>query len=206
MVAYKMNEAKPIDCGGRFSTTWLCLTAVSMTRRSTPLPLFGRKEGIVRTFAEQAGNPKKGDSFGILISNGSGDLATSGHDREKSARASGRGGIRPRRVQECGSESNRDNQLVFLNRVVNGRIPLGWMMAILAGFRANVVWESTKGTFTWTVPIEELLDSCIEQLVLGIRDVHEQGEQPPRVCGAELNLLANEVTTHCLPGYPRMDS
>ena len=42
------------------------------------------------------------------------------------------------------SESHRGNHLVFLNETVNGKIPLGWIMPLLAGFRANVLWNKPK--------------------------------------------------------------
>lgn len=56
-------------------------------------------------------------------------------------------------------------------------------MPLLAGFRANVEWNKPKGTFRWIVPIDELLDSCIEALVLGIQEVHEQENSRPEYVG-----------------------
>jgi hypothetical protein len=82
------------------------------------------------------------------------------------------------------SESHRENHLVFLDEKVNGKIPLGWIMPMLGGFRANIAsWNKPKGTFGWTVPIEELVDHCIERLVLGIQDVHEQENSRPEFVG-----------------------
>jgi len=53
----------------------------------------------------------------------------------------------------------------------------------LASFRANVVWNRPKGTFSWKVPIEELVDSCIDQLVLAIQDIHQQENSRPEYVG-----------------------
>jgi len=50
---------------------------------------------------------------------------------------------------------------------------------MLAGFRANVNWNKPKGSFSWIMPIEELIDACIEPMVLAIRDVHEQENRRP---------------------------
>jgi hypothetical protein len=56
-------------------------------------------------------------------------------------------------------------------------------MPLLAAFRANVQWNKPKGTFSWIVPIDELVELCIEQLVLGIKDVHEQENSRPEYVG-----------------------
>jgi hypothetical protein len=56
-------------------------------------------------------------------------------------------------------------------------------MPLLAGFRANVEWNKPKGTFSWIIPIDELLDACIEKLVLGIQEVHEQENSRPEYVG-----------------------
>jgi hypothetical protein len=73
--------------------------------------------------------------------------------------------------------------LYFINEQVDGKIPLGWIMPMLAAFRANVQWNKPKGSFSWTVPLDELVDECIEELVLGIQDVHEQENSRPEYVG-----------------------
>lgn len=72
---------------------------------------------------------------------------------------------------------------MFLNEDVDGKLPLGWIMPMLAAFRANVNWRKPKGSFSWVVPVDRLLDSCIEQLVAGIQDVHEQENSRPEYVG-----------------------
>ena len=81
------------------------------------------------------------------------------------------------------SARNRGNRLPFLNENVNGKIPLGWIIPLLAAFRANANWNKPKGSFSWIVPIDELVDLCIEQLVLGIKEVHEQENSRPEYVG-----------------------
>jgi len=66
---------------------------------------------------------------------------------------------------------------------VNGKISLGWIMPILGAFRANVKWNEPKGTFSWVVPIEELFDACIEQLLLGILEFHQLENGRPEYVG-----------------------
>jgi len=147
-----------------------------------PVALFGRKEGIVRRFAEQAADPQSGDSFEILISKAP-DILRLRDLIEKHALEQPVGRYKTGKNARVRSASFRENQLYFIDETVNGKIPLGWIMPLLAAFRANVEWNKPKGTFSWTVPIDELLDLCIEQLVLGIKDVHEQENSRPEYVG-----------------------
>jgi hypothetical protein len=45
------------------------------------------------------------------------------------------------------------------------KIPNGWLMVMLAAFRANVSWDLKSGVFGWHVPIDELLPEVIDDLV-----------------------------------------
>lgn len=180
-VAYKMGENKPIDV--REILYYLAVFDCSLyDEKRHPVALFGRKEGIVRRFAEQAGDPATGDSFPILISKAP-EILRLRDLIEKRALELPVGRYKTGKTARVRSATNRQNQLLFLSETVNGKIPLGWVMPLLAAFRANVDWNTPKGSFSWTVPVEELLDSCIEQLVLGIKDVHEQENSRPEYVG-----------------------
>ena len=183
MIAYKMNQNKPIDV--REVLYYLAVFDCSIyDEKKHPVALFGRKEGIVRRFAEQAASPQPGDSFKILISRAPEILRLRDLIEKKALELPvGRYKANTNKGTRVRSESNRDNDLSFLNETVNGKIPLGWIMPMLAGFRANVHWDKPKGTFSWIVPVEELLNACIEQLVLAIRDVHEQENSRPEYVG-----------------------
>ena len=63
---------------------------------------------------------------------------------------------------------------------------------MLAGFRANVEWDKPKRTFSWIVPVDELLELCIDRLVLGIKEVHEQENSRPEYVGR--NAIAWRVS------------
>lgn len=181
LVAYKMNEDKPVDV--REILYYLAVFDCSVyDEKRHPVALFGRKEGIVRRFADQAANQGAGDSFRILISRAP-EILRLRDLIEKQALALPIGHYKASKGTRIRSESHRDNLLVFLNEQVNGKIPLGWIMPLLAGFRANVEWNKPKGSFSWTVPINELVDACIERLVLGIREVHEQENSRPEYVG-----------------------
>lgn len=181
LVAYKMGEDKPIDV--REILYYLAVfDCTAYDEKRHPVALFGRKEGIVKRFAEQAAHPEIGDSFEILISKAP-DILRLRDLIEKRALEMPVGRYKTGRGARVRSASNRENPLLFINETVNGKIPLGWIMPLLGAFRANVNWNKPKGTFSWIVPIDDLLDMCIEQLVLGIKDVHEQENSRPEYVG-----------------------
>jgi len=180
-IAYKMNEDKPIDV--REILYYLAVfDCDEYDERKHPVSLFGRKEGIVRRFAEQAANKSESESFRILISRAPEILRLRDLIEEK-ALAQNVGRYKAGKNTRVRSDTNRENQLIFTGQKVNGKIPLGWIMPMLAAFRANVKWNSPKGSFSWIVPIDALLDSCIESLVLGILDVHESENSRPEYVG-----------------------
>ena len=181
-IAYKMNEEKPIDV--REVLYYLAVfDCTEYDEKKHPVALFGRKEGIVRRFSEQAAlKQNAGDSFNILISKAP-DILRLRDLLEKSALDLAIGQYKTGKATRVRSESNRQNHLLFLNEDVNGRIPLGWIMPMLAGFRANVEWNKPKGTFSWIMPLDELVDSCIERLVGGIKEVHTQENSRPEYVG-----------------------
>lgn len=180
-IAYKMNESKPVDV--REILYYLAVFDCSeYTEQKHPVSLFGRKEGIVRRFAEQAASPETGDSFKILISKAP-EILRLRDLIEKRALDMPVGRFKLANGKRIRSQTHRSNHLEFLDEDVDGKIPLGWVMPMLAGFRANVQWGKPKGGFSWTVPIDELVDLCIEQLVLGIQDVHAQENSRPEYVG-----------------------
>lgn len=180
-IAYKMNEVKPVDV--REVLYYLAVFDCSQYgEKRHPVALFGRKEGIVRRFAEQAKDSKAGDSFSVLISKAP-EILWLRDTIEKRALEFNIGRYKVGKGARVRSQTNRENQLVFLDEQVNGKIPLGWIMPMLAGFRANVEWNKPKGTFSWIIPLDELVDSCVEGLVLGIQDVHAQENSRPEYVG-----------------------
>jgi hypothetical protein len=189
-IAYKMNEDKPVDV--REILYYLAVFDRSVYDENRhPVALFGRKEGIVRKFAEQATNSEAGDSFRILISKAP-DILRLRDVLEREALKFNVGRYKVGKGMRIRSDSNRSNPLIFLNEQVDGKIPLGWVMPMLAGFRANVEWNKPKGTFSWIVPVDELIPLCIERLVLGIQEVHEQENSRPEYVGR--NAIAWRVS------------
>lgn len=196
-IAYKMNAEKPVDV--REILYYLAVfDCDAYDDKRHPVSLFGRKEGIVRKFAEQATDSGNGDSFDILISKAP-EILRLRDLIEKKALAQNIGRYKFGKGTRVRSESNKENQLLFINETVNGKIPLGWIMPMLAAFRANVKWDSPKGTFSWIVPLDELVDACIENLTLGILDVHEQENSRPEYVGR--NAIAWRMSYNTVSEY-----
>lgn len=182
-IGYKMNADKEVDV--REVLYYLAVFDCSeYTEKKHPVALFGRKEGIVRRFAEQAAAKHgAGDSFNVLISKAP-EILRLRDLIEKKALALPIGRFKAGKTVRVRSETNRDTYLIFLGERVNGKIPLGWLMPMLAAFRANVAsWGKPRGSFSWAVPLDELVDSCIEQLVLAIKDIHDQENSRPEYVG-----------------------
>lgn len=180
-IAYKMNEQKPIDV--REILYYLAVFDCSVyTDESHPTALFGRKEGIVRRFAEQA--RKRGeDSFSILISRAPEILALRDLIEKRTLQMPGIGRYKAGKNVRVKSEPHKKNHLHFINENVPGKVSLGWLMPMLGAFRANVIWDKPKGTFTWKVKNEVLLESCIEGLFAGITEIHERENRRPEYVG-----------------------
>ncbi len=180
-IAYKMNEAKPIDV--REVLYYLAVfDAEAYNGNRHPVALFGRKEGIVREFARQADGTSSSKSFKILTSR-TADILRLRDLIEKKALALNVGRYKAGKKARVRSESNRESMLYFIDEKVNGKIPLGWIMPMLAAFRANVEWNKPRGTFSWSVPTDELLERSIERLVAGILEVHDQENSRPEFVG-----------------------
>lgn len=182
LIAYKMNEDKPVDV--REILYYLAVFDCSVyNAKSHPVALFGRKEGIVRRFAEQASESKDaGDSFETLISKAPEILRLRDLIEKKVLeRLDGR--YKAGRDTRVRSKTNKNNPLIFLNETVDGRVPLGWIMPLLAAFRANVKWNKRNRTFTWIMDVEALLDTCIDDLVAGIKEMHAQENSRPEYVG-----------------------
>jgi hypothetical protein len=180
-IAYKMYDVKPIDV--REILYYLAVfDCETYSGNRHPVALFGRKEGIVRDFAKQADNPSPENAFSILTSRAA-DILRLRDLIEKRALELKVGQYKANKKARVRSESNRQNTLYFLDETVDGKIPLGWIMPMLAAFRANVNWNKPRGTFSWTVPPDELLEIAIERLVAGILEVHQQENSRPEFVG-----------------------
>lgn len=185
-IAYKMNEQKPIDV--REVLYYLAVFDCSVYSDDRhPTALFGRKEGIVRDFAEQFsekkknGNGERGDSFKILITKAP-EILRLRDLIEKKALQLPIGRFKAGKDVRVRSSKNRPNDLSFLGEKVQGKLPLGWIMPMLGGFRANVDWNKPEGTLSWKVDPKELLEASISSLLDRIKEIHaNEGSRPEYV-------------------------
>lgn len=65
----------------------------------------------------------------------------------------------------AGSPKHKDTPLFFLGTKMDHKIHTGWLLVMLAGFRANVDWDLGAGKFAWKMPLERLLPKVIDGLV-----------------------------------------
>jgi len=183
-IAYKMNEDKPIDV--REVLYYLAVfdrDAYDDNRH--PTKLFGRKEGIVRRFADQA--VKKdgaGDSFAILISRAPDILRLRDMIEKKVVtEVENIGYFKADKTSRVKSKKHRGNELYFLGDTIDGKVPLGWIMPMLGAFRANVNWNTPPGSFSWKVSNDRLLKSCLDRLTACIFEIHQRENRRPEHVG-----------------------
>lgn len=87
------------------------------------------------------------------------------------------------RGKRAGSKGHSNTVLPFIEDVANYRVPKGWLVPMLAGFRANVRWDRENGSFDWIVPIKKLLPEVIDSLVNVCVTEHRDNNLPPEAVG-----------------------
>jgi len=183
-IAYKMNEDRPIDV--REVLYYLAVFDCAAYDANThPTHLFGRKEGIVRAFADQASGRSRGvASFDVLISKAPDILELRDQIEKKVVtEIDNIGQFKAGKKERIGSKKHKKNELHFLGETIDGKIPLGWIMPMLGAFRANVDWNVPSGTFSWKVPVEELLVECLERLAACVTEIHQRENSRPEYVG-----------------------
>lgn len=182
-IAYKMNEDKPIDV--REVLYYLAVFDREVYDENRhPTQLFGRKEGIVREFAKQAGGKSESRSFDILISRAPDILKLRDLIEKKVlTEIANIGYFKAGKKERIGSKKHRKNELHFLGESVDGKVPLGWLMPMLGAMRANVIWNEPPGTFAWKINNSKLIDSCLERLMSCIQEIHQRENSRPEYVG-----------------------
>jgi hypothetical protein len=85
--------------------------------------------------------------------------------------------------KRAGSEGHKNTVLPFINKTMNYRVPRGWLMPMLAGFRANVEWNLEAGVFNWRIPPDELLEGVMDDLVRVCVTEHRDNNMRPEWIG-----------------------
>lgn len=89
----------------------------------------------------------------------------------------------PKRKERAASPKNRNTFLPFLGETMSCRVPNGWLLPMLASFRANVEWDLENSVFQWKVPLDKLLDGTIADIVRVCVIAHRDSGQKPEDIG-----------------------
>lgn len=172
-IGYVMNDQADVDL--KMVLAILGLFDAEKWRNSHPAKQFGRKETLIEEYCAPLADGTPKPAFKILVSKAA-EILELRDMIEKCAVANER--LRRLKADSKNPKSKKRiagvrNHLLFLNETVQGTIPLGLLMPIVAAFRANVQWNEPEGSFSWKVPLSYLLDNnCMEPLVEGVIDVY----------------------------------
>jgi hypothetical protein len=95
----------------------------------------------------------------------------------------GRAKVGGRKKARAGSAANRNIPLPFLGRAMDYRVSKGWVFPMLSAFRANVQWDLEHGHFAWKLPLEEVLQGVIDEMVRVCVRAHADNKSRPEFVG-----------------------
>lgn len=120
----------------------------------------------------------------------------------------------PAAAKKCGFEFGRmkpdskkkeraavTTPLYFIGEKMNYRVPNGWLLPMLAAFRANVRWDLAESKFEWIAPLNEVLDATIVDLVRVCVTEHRDNGQKPEDIGMKTSVYSqcfDKVALHLL--------
>jgi hypothetical protein len=88
-----------------------------------------------------------------------------------------------KKKQRVGTSREAKIALPFIGKKTRYSVPKGWLTPMLAALRANVDWNLESERFAWRVPIEELLDGVVDDLVRVCVSEHRDNKNPPEMVG-----------------------
>ena len=135
--------------------------------------------------AEERGEPS---ASAVLVPHVHEILALADKIRKKTPAACKRCGFEFGRMKtdskkRAGSKKHKNTPLPFINETMNYTVPRGWLMPMLAGFRANVDWNLQQRRFSWLIPPDELLEGVIDDLVRVCVTEHRDNNMRPEWVG-----------------------
>ncbi len=83
----------------------------------------------------------------------------------------------------AGSKTHKDTFLAFIGEKMSSRVPKGWLFPMLSAFRANVNWNLKEEKFEWFMPLDNLLDKIIADLVEVCVTEHRDNNLKPDMVG-----------------------
>jgi hypothetical protein len=94
------------------------------------------------------------------------------------------GRMKTEKNKRAGSIAHRETVLAFINKTMQHAVPKGWTIPMLAALRANVQWNLSEGTFKWRLPVDQLLNGVIDDLVRVCVSEHRDNNNPPELVGS----------------------
>ena len=96
----------------------------------------------------------------------------------------------PNKKERSGSDKNKNTPLYFINDTMSCRVPNGWLLPMLAAFRANVRWNLDDSVFEWIAPLDEVLEATIGDLVRVCVVEHRENGQKPEDIGKKASAYS----------------
>lgn len=93
----------------------------------------------------------------------------------------GRMKVDPHKSARAGSKEHRDTPLYFIGKTMDYKVANGWLMPMVAAFRANLQWDLSAGVCEWHEPIDVLLNAVIGDLVRICIQEHKEGTKPDEI-------------------------
>jgi hypothetical protein len=155
-----------------------------------PHDLYGRQYKAIKEFSEDLENNQK--AIDTVISKLPEILVLADKIRRDAPVAAkgedvdfeiGRMKIKPNGSSRVASPEHKNTPLHFLGEKTKYRLPNAWLFPMLAAFRANVDWDSSKRTFKWRISNEELLSRCLPKLVSACVREHKNNREKPEWVG-----------------------
>ncbi|GEM_PF-716146 len=100
--------------------------------------------------------------------------------------------------ERAGSPSHKNSPLPFIGETMDYRVPNGWVLPILAAFRANVKWDLATKTFEWIAPIDKILQATIDELAGICVTAHRDDNIVPEQVGTRQSIYQNCYKTVAL--------
>jgi len=107
----------------------------------------------------------------------------------------------PKKKERAGSDKHKNTPLHFIGTTMPCRVPNGWLLPLLAAFRANVNWNLAESKFDWIAPLDEVLDATINDLVRVCVTEHKDNGQKPEDVGTKASVYSqcfDKVALHLL--------
>ena len=165
--------------------------AARFNRNVHPYTLYRNKTAMLRMFEEDYEGGAVGSPIKMLVAHLPEILRLSDDIRAAVPESAKQLGFEfgrmktGKRDERAGSRKNKGILLAFNGKTVDYRVPNGWVLPMLAAFRANVVWDERAKKIAWRVPLDQLLARVVRDLVQVCVNQHKAGLPPEEVAARE---------------------